>query len=400
MNTTRLFRRSIAACAGVMLSISGAFGQEAPWPTGGWVAANPAAHGLDAAPLEGLDARIRAGDFGYIDRLVVVRDGFLVVDERYAVDYEEVSRGRTSAIGCGFGCSDPSWDHQFNYLHPDWHPYYQGRDVHTLQSVTKSVSATLIGVAIERGEIVGVDVPILPFLVNYDLSDAPSGLHEATLDDLLTMRTGIEWHETDRPMDDSNTTILLERSDDWVQFTLRQPMDAAPGEKWAYNSGGSQLMSAILKASTGQTMDQYAEDHLFGPLGIDDFFWKITPAGLPDALGGLYLEALDLAKIGYLYLKDGVWHGRRILPEGWVRAATSRRVESPGYGYQWWRPDPGGVEVWAGQGFGGQFLLVLPAYDVVAVINSWNQFGGRPGNLRDALVAAVVESLGGTGPGR
>lgn len=388
------------AAAAMTLLCSGVVGQEATWPTDGWARASAADHGLDPALLEALDARVRAGEFGYIDRLVVVRDGFLVQDERYEVDYEEVSEGRTSAIGCGFGCTDPSWDHEFNYLHPDWHPYYQGRDVHTLQSVTKSVSATLIGIAIARGEIVGVDAPLLPFLSAYDLSGVPAGLHEATLADLLTMRTGIEWHETDRPMDDTNTTILLERSADWVAFTLTQPMDAAPGEKWAYNSGGSQLMSAVLRAATGQTMDLYAEQHLFGPLGIEDYYWKITQAGLPDALGGLYLEAADLAKIGYLYLKGGVWDGQRLLPEGWVEAATRRHVENPGYGYQWWRPDPGGVEVWAGQGFGGQFLLVLPDYDVVAVINSWNQFGGRPGNLRDALVSAIVDATARLGSGR
>lgn len=383
-----------AARFGFLVFLAGtgplAAAQQAPWPTSGWARSSPQDQGVAPGPLEDIDRRIRAGDFGYIDRLLVIRNGFVVQNERYDQDYESISQGRQSQIGCGFGCADDSWDHQFNYLHPDWHPYYQGRDVHTLQSVTKSISATLVGVAIHRGEIAGVDAPLLPFLGGYDASRVEDGLRRATLDDLLTMRTGIEWHETDRPMDDTNTTIQLERSDDWVQYTLDQPMDAAPGEKWAYNSGGSQLMSAIIRDATGRTLDAYAEDHLFGPLGIDDYYWKKTRAGLPDALGGLYLEAEQLAKIGYLYLHDGVWDETRILPEGWVAAATARRVENPGYGYQWWRPDPGGVEVWAGQGFGGQFLLVLPDYDIVAVINSWNLFGGRFVNLRNALVEAIV----------
>ena len=378
----------------VLAAASPAPGQQAGWPTRGWDRGSPEQVGLDAAPLEDIDRRIRAGEFGYIDRLVVVRGGRLVQDERYDVDYRSVSRGARSMIGCGYGCPDPDWDHQFNYLHPDWHPYFQGRDVHTLQSVTKSVAATLVGIAIGRGEIDGVDAPLLPFLDDYDLSGVDPGLHDATLQDLLTMRTGIEWHETDRPMDDTNTTIVLERSDDWVAFTLAQRMDAAPGEKWAYNSGGSQLMSAIVARATGSRLDRYAEEFLFGPLGITDYHWKMTPAGLPDALGGLYLEALDLAKIGYLYLQRGLWEGERILPEGWVEEATRRHVERPGYGYQWWRPDPDGIEVWAGQGFGGQYLLVLPDYDAVAVINSWNQFGGNPGNLRDAVIHAIVQAAG------
>ena len=237
----------------------------------------------------------------------------------------------------------------------------------------------------------------MPLLEVYDLSRLAPRVRRATLQDLLTMRTGIEWHETDRPMNDSNTTIQLERSDDWVQNTLDQPSDAAPGVKWVYNSGGSQLMSAILRRVSGLTMDRYAEEHLFGPLGITDYQWKMTPAGLPDALGGLYLEAEQLAKVGYLYLRGGVWDGLRILPEGWADTATARHVDgiggsSTGYGYRWWRPDRNGVDVWAGQGFGGQFLLVLPDHDIVAVINSWNLFGGANSNLRDALIDALVEA--------
>ena len=385
-------RAVLLAVAGVVIVSPAAAAQEAPWPTHGWAVSSPSAEGLSEESLRELDRRIRDGGFGYVDRVVVVRHGRLVVNERYDQDYRRISRGRTSQIGCGFGCSDPSWDHQFNYLHPDWHPYFQGRDVHTLQSVTKSISATLLAVAIQRGQIDSVDDLLLPFLEGYDLSQVEPGLRTATLEDVLTMRTGIEWHETDRPMNDSNTTIQLERSPDWVQFTLNQPMDSEPGQKWAYNSGGSQLISAILRRATGVTMDRYAETNLFGPLGIEDYEWKTTPAGLPDALGGLYLEAEDLAKIGYLYLHDGVWDGQRILPEGWVDAATSKHVRQPGYGYQWWRPDPGGEVVWAGQGFGGQYLLVLPSHDTVAVINSWNLFGGRAANLRDALVAVLAHN--------
>jgi CubicO group peptidase (beta-lactamase class C family) len=268
-----------------------------------------------------------------------------------------------------------------------------GRDVHSLQSVTKSVTATAIGAAIHQGRIAGVAVPLLTFLDDYDPGRVDPRLQEATLADLLTMRTGIEWHEQDRPLDGTNTTAQLEMSEDWVQFTLDQPMDAEPGTKWAYNSGGSQLMSAIIRKATGVTVDQWAERQLFGPLGITDYHWKKTPSGLPDTEGGLYLEAEQLAKIGYLYLRDGVWDGQRILPAGWAREATARIVDEPGYGYQWWRMDTDSTDVWAGLGFGGQFLLVVPAYDLVGVINAWNVFGDRVGTIvtpfRDALIAAA-----------
>ena len=148
--------------------------------------------------------------------------------------------------------------HEFNYFHPNWHPYYQGRDVHTLQSVTKSIAATVIGVALGRGEIAALDRPFLQYFKDRDLSRVDPRLHRATLDDLLTMRSGIEWHEQDRPLDDTNTTVQLEKSQDWIAFTLSQPMDADPGTKWAYNSGGSQLMSGIIRTATGRFIDVYA----------------------------------------------------------------------------------------------------------------------------------------------
>lgn len=371
----------------------------APWPTDGWASAAADSQGLDPAPLRALDEQIAAGTYGFVDRFLVVRHGFLVFDGRYDHDYRAISKGTRSAIGCGWEtCRDSSAIGEFNYLHPEFHPWYRGRDVHTLQSVTKSVAATAVGIAIGQGAIAGVHVPLLSFLADYDLSRVDPRLHRATLADLLTMRLGIAWHETDRPLDSTNTTARLEWSADWVQFTLDQPMDAQPGAEWVYNSGGSHLMSAVIRRATGMTIDAYAEHHLFEPLGIADYYWKREPRGLPDTEGGLYLRAADLAKVGYLYLHDGVWDGARILPEGWVDSATARRVNGVGnddwgYGYQWWRPDRDGTEVWAGLGFGGQYLLVLPQHDMVAVVNSWNVFGGRARNLLgpvlDALIAAA-----------
>jgi len=354
--------REIFASTTLVFGVAiGAIAQDAPWPTTGWSVSSPEAQGMRAAPLDSLDHRIRAATFGNVDRMVIVRNGYLVASRRYDTDYQDISRGQSGPLGCGAdACTDASQLHQFNYLHPDFHPWYQGRDVHSLQSVTKSVTSVLIGVAIAQGEIDGVDAPLLSFFESYDISGTDPRLQEATLDDLLTMRSGIEWHEGDRPLDSTNTTIQLEASEDWIQFTLDQPMDAAPGEKWVYNSGGSHLMSGIIKQSTGQFVDAYAESYLFGPLGIGDYHWKRTSKGYPDS--------------------------------------TARRAEvgngaNWGYGYQWWRIDTNGTEIWAGLGFGGQFLVVMPQHRIVGVINSWNVFGGRPRSVRGAFVTALLESV-------
>jgi CubicO group peptidase (beta-lactamase class C family) len=347
-----------------------------------------------APALDAIDRDIRAGVYGNVDSLHVSRKGATMVDARYLHDYRALSRGRSGPLGCGDGCSDPAWMHEFNYLHPDWHPYFKGRDIHTLQSVTKSVAATVIGIALGRGEIKTLDQPFLEHFADKDLSRVNARLRTATIADVLTMRSGIEWHEQDRPLDDTNTTLQLERSRDWIQFTLNQPMDAAPGTKWAYNSGGSQLLSGIIRHATGRFIDDYAKEHLFSPLGITDFHWKRTPTGHPDTEGGLYLTADGLARIGRLYLTGGVWNGRRILPEGWVKQATARHVSNVSkgwdYGYQWWITSQNGLDVWAGRGFGGQFLIVIPARDTVAVVTSWNVFGTPARNIVPPLLEALT----------
>ena len=180
------------------------------------------------------------------------------------------------------------------------------------------------------------------------------------------------------------------------------PLRAGLGNVIAHNQGwgvyvfgGSALMAGIVREVTGRHIDEYAREALFQPLGISDFHWKKSPAGVPDTEGGVYLSARDLAKIGELYLADGVWNGRRVLPEGWVRDATSRHVTGVGpgwdYGYQWWLTSRGGTDIWAGRGFGGQLLLVIPATKTVAVVTAWNVFGGRfAGNIFDAVVDAAL----------
>ena len=365
------------------------------WPTAGWTKASPQSQGISAARFAELDRDVESGVYGNIDRMLVVRGGHLVIDERYARDYRAISRGQKGPLGCGEGCSDPAAMNEFNYLHPNWHPYYQGRDIHTLQSVTKSIAATIVGIALGQKKIASVEIPFLSFFKDRNLAKVDPQLHKATLQDLLTMRSGIEWHESDRPLDETNTTVQLEKSPDWIAFTLAQPMDAAPGTKWSYNSGGSQLLSGIIRTATGRFIDDYATEMLFRPLGIREFHWKKTPTGHPDTEGGLYLSAEDLAKIGLLYLRDGQWEGKRILPPGFVRAATTHHVTGLqggwDYGYQWWLTSRGGEEVWAGRGFGGQFLIVIPSRDIVGVIHSWNVFGVRARSIFEPFLSALME---------
>jgi CubicO group peptidase (beta-lactamase class C family) len=375
--------------------------QESNWPTTSWRTASPESQNISAAIFSDLDDEIRNGSYGFVDRMIVISNGYLVVNERYDNDYREISRGYDNDLGCGFeSCQSETAIHPYNYFHPDYHPFYQGSNLHSLQSVTKSVASTLVGAALTRGEIESLATRLGSFFSDYNLSGVDERFDEITLEDLLTMRSGIEWHEQDRPLDETNTTLQLERSDDWIQFTLDQPMDADPGEKWAYSSGGSHLMSGIIRQATGDFIDEYAERVLFGPLGIHDYHWKKTPRGYPDTEGGLYLEAEQLAKIAYLYLQDGIWEDQRILSQEWVQNATSIQADNVnpygwGYGYQWWRLDRGDTVVWAGLGFGGQFLFILPEYDLIGVVNCWNLFGRTDKFIQNDFLSALIEAADG-----
>lgn len=370
--------------------------KENQFPTASWKISTFEAEGLNSAPFDDLLNEIENGVYGNVDQLLLIKNGKLVFDQSFTNDYEKISKGKSGALGCGFAtCKDSTVFGDYNYYHPKWHPYYQNQQVHTLQSVTKSIASIMIGVAIKEGDISSTDVRVVDFFEDYDLSIADESLKTATLENLLTMQLGMEWHEIDRPIDSTNTTGQLEASQDWIQFTLNQPMDTIPGTKWVYNSGASQLMSGIIKKATGLYIDEYAEKHLFTPLGIKNYHWKKTPAGYTDTEGGLYLEAQDLAKIGFLMLREGKWEGQQIISSEWVKKSVTKQVsfdKEKGYGYQWWRDDQDGIEIWACHGFGNQYLLVFPKFETIAVVNSWNIFDEETENILEATNTAVIQS--------
>jgi CubicO group peptidase (beta-lactamase class C family) len=342
-----------------------------PFPGDVWPVSTPEAEGIDPAVVEAIHSDILDGRYGLIDHFLLIRHGHVVADFHYEHDYDSISIQYDTA------------NHQYNYDHPEWHPYYRDSDLHTLQSVTKSITSAALGITIDEGLIADVRVPGLSFFGAYepDMSDHRRG--EMSLEDMLTMRSGIDWNEMGSYADSANSCVQMEASDEWIRFVLDHPMREDPGTVWDYNSGVSVLLGKIVRVVTGQRIDDWARERLFEPIGITDFYWKITPDNEADTEGGLYLSAHSLARIGYLFLRGGMWDGERILSEEWVRASTSPVVadiypdngrQDAGYGYQWWVPEHDGASttIFAGNGYGGQFLMVAPAYDVVVVFNAWN----------------------------
>ncbi len=362
----------------------------AVWPTTNWTMSTPEAEGLDQVALSALDREFAAGAHGQVTGLLVIRHGRIAFERQYTHDFDRLFEGREPTRGA------------YNYYDPDWHPYYQHGQLHTMQSVSKSVTSALVGIAIGRGELPPVDTAVMPLFGTFRQPGPDPRRDQMTLEHVLTMTTGIEWDEsTVAYTDPANSCAGMEKSADWVQFVLDQPMAEAPGTRFVYNSGATELLSQLLKQGTGKHAHEYAAEQLFAPLGITNTHWKTTPTGLADTEGGLYLTARDLAKLGYLYLKDGVWDGRRILPEGWVARSTTPLIDTrPGqprsrkYGYQWWvlPTRDGATTAYAALGYGGQRLIVVPELEIVAVFTGWNIYEHpefAPYAALDRILAAV-----------
>ncbi len=269
-------------------------------------------------------------------------------------------------------------------LSADFYPYTS--DVgHDVASVTKSITSTLVGIAIDRGEIPSVDAPVVSFFPGVPFASSGGRMERLTLKHLLTMTSGFcsDFGGGEAQLDAMRT------APDAVRFMLAQPLLHEPGEHFAYCSGASQLLSAVVTQATGQTMHDYARAHLFGPLGIGDVIWPADPQGNNTGWGDLFIRPLDLAKIGQLFLQRGEWNGTRIVSQAWIDQATTQQVADgdEGYGYRWWIPNsvPG---LYEGRGRGGQRLVVWPDRDLVVVMIG---SGFDPGALGGFIVDAVSQ---------
>jgi Beta-lactamase len=351
-----------------------------PWPTKGWPTASAASVGLDEAVLRRLDQNMASGNFSeMIDSLAVFRCGKKVLERSYPHDYAKIY----SKEAAERGPYNERLTGRYNYFDPHWHPYYHGTDLHTMQSISKTVTSVIIGVAMQRGDFkAALNTPALNYFDVSKVKNVDDRKRRITLRDLLTMTTGLAWNDQGFDTGDpQNDTSLMEASDDWVQYAIDKPMVAEPGKVWNYNSGGSVLLGYIFQKETGKDIDDYGQKFLFAPLGIKHK-WKRTYLGDVDTEGGLYLNGSDLAKIGYLYLHGGVWDGQRIVSSRWVKEsltpyfATGDEPDFKGYkyGFKWWLFElPDRTEnIWMARGFGAQDLMVFPKQGLIVTFTGWD----------------------------
>jgi CubicO group peptidase (beta-lactamase class C family) len=253
-------------------------------------------------------------------------------------------------------------------VHESYFPPVTQDSPHMLYSVTKSVISALVGIAIQRGELPGVETPIADFFPEYEAYFDDPLKQKITIEHLLTMTSGLQW-------EDEADIQGLYRSRDWLDYILMRPMAAQPGTQFNYNSGSTHLLSHILARAAGMDTQEYARQVLFDLLGVGEIEWERDRGGVPIGGWGLSMTAQDMARFGYLYLREGDWQDQQVVSPEWVAASITRHkfIENSlepwdlYYGYGWWLHED---LAFAAHGRYGQYITVFPEQDLVVVFAS------------------------------
>jgi len=231
---------------------------------------------------------------------------------------------------------------------------------HDVASVTKSITSTLTGLAIEKKYLRGVDQSVMAFFPDRSMAALDARKRKLAIEDLLTMQSGWDCGVdlSDPRINVDERLAAMRQSTDWLQYILDLPMATEPGTHFAYCNANCHLLSIILSRSTGRNELAFARQELFGPLGIRDVRWPADSKGNSYGWSDLQLHPLDMAKFVHLLLQHGRWNDMQIIPEAWIKAATQAHVNRTGgrdhYGYLWWIPGENLPGVFEAVGRGGQ----------------------------------------------
>ena len=354
-------KTKIILCFAVVLSAyfsASAYQYAAPEKTNdGWEIASLDDEKLDAGLFKEIFERIGDKSYKNVHSVLLVKNGKLVVEEYFS--------GQTSAG-------------QFQMFTRD--------TLNEMKSATKSVNSILVGISIDRHLIHSVDGKVSSFFPEYSDIFTNEEKDAIRLKDLLSMTAGLSWDEWTHPYTDPrNDAVMMASKADFFRYVLERPVAMPPGTKFVYNSGISLMLGEIVHKASGLPADKFAERYLFSPLGITNYYWQKAPNGVVNTLGGLWLRPRDMAKIGQLFLNGGRWNGKQIVSEEWVKESTKQQVgagqlpawfSADGYGYQWWlgsfQVRGQTFESYSARGQGGQFIIIFPALQMVAVFTGWN----------------------------
>ncbi len=321
------------------------------WPTKEWRICSPKDVDMDWNILREADTYIEK-NMPNVNSFVLVRNGYIVFEKYY--------NGR---------CKD--------ILNP-------------VMSVTKSVISLLIGIAIHQEFIESVDQKVVQYFPELIIDATNYMSFELTIRHLLTMTSGIQWRTASRGRE-----YMLDRmcrSKNWAEFILGLPVQKNTFGKFQYNSGNSHLLSAIITTATGLNAQSFLNKYILNILGIKEIYssslgyagfngidsvfermgeeqWVKDPQGHNMGGLGLSLSTRDMAKIGYLYLNNGFWEKQFLVSDSWV-SDSFKAYNGGDYGYHWWIKCFKGYNAYCAIGFGGQYIIVVPQYDIVVVVTS------------------------------
>ena len=295
------------------------------------------AEGLDPSRFNLLKTRILDGTFKKINSIIVVKDGRILVEE-----------------------------------------YFNGKDrgtLHEIRSATKSIGSMLMGIAVGRGTPAGMHERLYEFFPDYaPFENWEERKTRITLQHVLDATTGFDSNDMTSEAKSRGHESHVLASTDLVRFMLDLPMVAEPGERWSYSTGTGHLIGPVIAQASGLSIQEFARRHLFEPLGITEYQWKVDQ-GWAHTGGGFRMRAIDMAKLGQLYLQNGRWGDQQVVPADWVRASAQRRIkvtEDIDHGYQWWKSsfllDGQRLDTYFAAGNGGSHIFVFPDRNLVVAI--------------------------------
>jgi CubicO group peptidase (beta-lactamase class C family) len=325
---------------------------DVPWPTDDWpVAELP--EKVDAAALdEFLTWALAppAGESCCLDAVVAVQGGELVL-ERYR---------------------------------DGWNP----DDAHVSWSMAKSITQAMLGILVAEGRVdVFAPAPVPEW---YDPADPR---HAITIDEMLNMRSGLEWTEEYEGTSDVIEMLFGAGSTNRAHFAADRQLEAEPGTMWEYSTGTAMILARVIADEVGyfEQGTHWAQEALFGPLGITSVEHDLDDSGVMSGGSAIDMTARDFARFGLLYLRGGEWDGTQIIPREWVDYARLPVPDAPAYGAHWWLVGSENhyPQAFQANGFNGQSITIVPELDLVVVVLA-NEPGPRP----DLVAARVIEAFG------
>lgn len=302
-----------------------------------WSAVSLSSLGADRSLIDEMVQKIEAGTFTGISSVLVAVQGEIAIEE-YFGEFDQTK-------------------------------------LHSTRSASKAITSALVGIAIDKNFIEGVETKVLPFFPEYNgqIQNWDERKNAISIGHLLSMTSGVRGNEDN-----------MYPTDDWIKFYFDQPLANPPGETFSYATSGVVTLGNVITRASGKRIPAFANEYLFEPLGITAYKWPITNSrgnqGLAMTGGGLHLRPRDMLKFGQLYLNDGRWDGRQLISPEWIRASTAKQATSDLYGedfgYLWRMIDReiGGHELrsYEAWGNGGQFIMVFPSLETVAVFTGEN----------------------------